>query len=249
MTGGGSKHCLPDRPCSLKTLFRKGHFPRIMLPTSTPFYNLTLLRHGESEGNANEIVQGQSDFPLTPNGIQQTRSLASRWQNTQASLDNPLFDAIIASPLTRTRQTVEIIAGALGLSYELDSIWIERGFGRLEGLSLTEILKKKPPVDFHHPYIPPGEGGESSVDLFLRASKALHSVLQRPAGRYLIVSHGAILNMVIYAILGITPQGHYNSPRFRFGNTAYANFDYDSSTRCWHLLSFDNPEDPMSDSR
>jgi broad specificity phosphatase PhoE len=216
---------------------------------SEPIYSLTLLRHGESEGNAIDLVQGQSDYPLTPKGIQQARTLAARWQNIQASFDGPLFETILASPLTRARQTAEIVAGALNLSVELDSIWIERGFGSLDGWYINDILKITPPVDFHHPYEPPGEGGESSVDLFLRASQALRGVLQRPAGRYLIVSHGAILNMVVYAILGITPQGHYNSPRFAFGNTAYANFTYNAATRRWHLLGFENPEDPLSNYR
>lgn len=220
-----------------------------MLTDSEPFYHLTLLRHGESEGNASDIIQGQSDYPLTPKGIQQARGLATRWQVLQSKLDRPLFDSIIASPLNRARQTAEIIAAVLKLPVELNTIWIERGFGSLDGCRLDDILKRTPPVDFHHPYDPPGEGGESSVDLFLRASQALRSVLLRPAGRYLVVSHGAILNMVVFAILGITPHGHYNSPRFRFGNTAYANFTYDSTSRRWHLLSFENPEDPLSDSR
>jgi 2,3-bisphosphoglycerate-dependent phosphoglycerate mutase len=220
------------------------------MPTaSTSIYTITLLRHGESEGNAADLIQGQSDYPLTARGIEQARSLAARWQIVQARSDGPLFETIVASPLTRARQTAEIVATILSLPLELDAIWIERGFGNLDGRPLDEILELNPPVDFHHPYIPPGEGGESSVDLFLRASQALASVMQRPAGRYLIVSHGAILNMVVYAILGITPHGHYNSPRFRFGNTAFANFTYDAATRRWHLLSFENPEDPMSNPR
>jgi 2,3-bisphosphoglycerate-dependent phosphoglycerate mutase len=216
-----------------------------MPTTHSSTYTLTLLRHGESEGNAADLLQGQAEYPLTPKGIQQARLLAARWQKVQASRDAPLFDTIITSPLARARQTAEIIARQLNLTIELDSMWIERGFGKLDGLSLVEILALNPQVDFHHPYEPPGEGGESSVDLFLRASQALRSLLLRPVGRYLIVSHGAILNMVVYAILGITPHGHYHSPRFHFGNTAFANFTYDPDARRWHLLSFDNPEDPL----
>ena len=217
------------------------------MPTdSGPIYAITLLRHGESEGNAVEIIQGQSDYPLTAKGIQQARALADRWQAIQAGLDAPLFGTIITSPLSRARQTAEIIATGLNTPVELDPIWIERGFGSLDGTPLSEILQIAPPVDFHHPYEPPADGGESSVDLFLRASQALRGVMHRPGGRYLIVSHGAILNMVVYAILGITPHGHYNSPRFSFGNTAYANFSYDAVTRRWRLLSFENPEDPLS---
>lgn len=211
-----------------------------------PAYSITLLRHGESEGNASEIIQGQSDYPLTAKGIQQARDLSGRWQSLQAGYEGRLFDTIIASPLSRARQTAEIIAAGLNMPVELDPIWIERGFGCLDGSLLSDIQQITPPVDFHHPYEPPAEGGESSVDLFLRACQALRSLMHRPAGRYLIVSHGAILNMVVYAILGITPHGHYNSPRFSFGNTAFANFTYDVSSRRWRLLSFENPEDLLS---
>ncbi len=48
---------------------------------STPlFYTLTLLRHGESEGNAAGVIQGQSDHPLTDKGRQQAQALADRWK-------------------------------------------------------------------------------------------------------------------------------------------------------------------------
>jgi broad specificity phosphatase PhoE len=216
-----------------------------MPTTFTPIYSITLLRHGESEGNAVDILQGQSEYPLTSKGIQQAQALANRWLAVQTGLEGPLFETIIASPLSRARQTAEIIGTVLSTPVELDPIWIERGFGCLDGSPLSDIQQINPPVDFHHPYEPPAEGGESSVDLFLRASQALRGVIRRPAGRFLIVSHGAILNMVVYAILGITPHGHYNSPRFSFGNTAYANFTYRADTRRWHLLNFENPEDPF----
>ncbi len=219
-----------------------------MTITPPPIFTITLLRHGESEGNAVEILQGQAEYPLTPNGIQQARALANRWLAIQADMDGPLFEIIIASPLSRARQTAEIIGAVLSTPVELDPLWIERGFGCLDGSPLSEIEHRNPPVDFHHPYEPPAEGGESTVDLFLRASQALREVMHRQAGRFLIVSHGAFLNMVVYAILGITPQGHYNSPRFRFGNTAYASFTYQADARRWHLFGFVNPEDPFSTS-
>ena len=209
-------------------------------------YHITLIRHGESEGNASELVQGQSDYPLTSKGKHQASTLARRWLAIQKAGESPLFDLVIASPLTRARQTAEIIAGKLGVQVELDSAWIERGFGALDGWSLTAIRELNPPVDFHHPYHPPSEGGESAVDLFLRASLALRGVLHRPVGNYLIVSHGALLNMVVYAIMGITPHGHYNSPRFSFGNTTFAHFTYEADALRWHLLSFNNPEDPLA---
>ena len=105
---------------------------------------------------------------------------------------------------------------------------------------LQEIDQQIPPVDFFHPYEPIGGNGESQLDLYTRASLALQRIIRQPAGSYLVVSHGGILNKALYVIMGITPQGHYNSPIFHFGNTGYAQFRYNSSSRQWAVISLNN---------
>ena len=201
-------------------------------------YIITLLRHGESDGNAAGIIQGQLDHPLTALGRQQAEILARRWKARGVT-----FDFVIASPLSRARQTAEIVAGELGLTLELDPVWMERSFGLGEGLSGEAIRQQNPQADFYHPYWPVAPGGESTIETYQRALNGLLGILRRPPGSYLIVSHGAILNMTILAMMGIAPQGHYNSPRFRLGNTAYTRWSYNPETRQWYLLSFVNPED------
>jgi broad specificity phosphatase PhoE len=81
------------------------------------------------------------------------------------------------------------------------------------------------------------------VDLYRRALLAVQDLLRRPPGRYLVVSHGAFLTRVMYVILGITPQGHYNSPAFYLGNTAYLNFTYDAEHRQWRWFGFNSPDE------
>ncbi len=196
-------------------------------------YALTLLRHGESEGNRDGILQGQSDMALTQLGLEQANLLAARWQATGRS-----FDLIISSPLRRALQTAGCIGAALGIPIEIDPLWKERGFGQIEGKTLAEIEMIQPPVNFYQVYTPVGGDGESQMDVYLRACQGLQNVLRRPDGHYLIVSHGAILNMALYAILGLSPQTNYNSPRFRFQNTSFAEFEYAPVTRQWHVLGF-----------
>ena len=198
-------------------------------------YHIALLRHGESEGNLAGVLQGQSDFPLTPEGKEQARRLACFWQTQSVK-----FDLIISSPLLRASQTAEIIASVLETTVEYDPAWKERYFGQLQGSPLEEINQHIPPVDFFHPYDPIGGDGESQLDLYVRAGYALQNLIRRPSGNYLVVSHGGILNKAIYVILGITPQGHYNSPIFHFGNAGYAKFRYNSSTRQWAVISLNN---------
>lgn len=195
-------------------------------------YLITLLRHGESEGNLSGVLQGQSDFPLTAAGVEQAQKLAFCWKSEETK-----FDLIVSSPLLRASQTAEIIADCLKAPIEYDPDWKERNFGRLQGSNLNEIVKRVPSVDFFHPYEPIGGNGESQLDLYSRASQALQKIIRQPAGSYLVVSHGGILNKALYVIMGITPQGHYNSPIFHFGNTGYAQFRYNSASRQWAVIS------------
>ena len=90
---------------------------------SKPFH-ITLLRHGESVGNAESRWQGQADFPLTEKGRAQACALAERWKKEDAK-----FDHVIASPLTRTKETAEIIASVLNLNVEFEPLWLERDNG------------------------------------------------------------------------------------------------------------------------
>jgi len=193
-------------------------------------YNITLLRHGESVGNAEGKHQGQADFPLTEKGEAQVRALVDRWLKEKIH-----FDLIISSPLSRARGTAQIIAETLHIPLDFSPLWMERDNGVLAGLRPEEAIVTYPRPPFIHPYLPIGQTGESQWELYLRAGKAVQDVLHRPAGNYLIVSHGGILNMVLYAILGITPQANFYGPRFRFGNTAFASLSYNPNEHKWYI--------------
>ncbi len=198
---------------------------------SSPIYRITLLRHGESQGNYEGRHQGQADFPLTERGREQSIALLERWKAEAKE-----FDLVISSPLARARQTAEIIAGGMHVRLELDALWMERDNGLMAGLSEDEVRETLPQPQFIHPYQPIGETGESQWELYLRAGKAVQSLFNRPPGKYLIVSHGGILNMFFYAILGIAPQPNFHGPRFRLNNSAFATLYYDPATHRWYII-------------
>jgi 2,3-bisphosphoglycerate-dependent phosphoglycerate mutase len=193
-------------------------------------YQFTLLRHGQSVGNAEGRHQGQFDYPLTPTGIEQAQVLARCWE-----AEGRHFDAILSSPLQRARQTAEIVAVALKSPVEFDPIWMERDNGVLAGLSHAEAAENHPRPPFIHPYQPVGRTGEGIWALYLRAGQAVQGLVRRPPGSYLVVSHGGLLNMVLYAVLGIVPQANFHGARFRFRNTAYAVLFYDPAQHEWLL--------------
>ena len=168
-------------------------------------YSITFLRHGESVGNADGYFQGQSDFPLNQKGINQVHSLVERWKEEKIDID-----LIIASPLSWARQTAEMIAASFQVPLEMDEVWMERDNGYLAGLTHEEGRRKYPQPEFSNIYQSFAVTGEGDWELFLRAGRGLQTLLKKEPGNYLVVSHGGLLNLVMYSILGISPQGNYS---------------------------------------
>jgi 2,3-bisphosphoglycerate-dependent phosphoglycerate mutase len=204
-------------------MYTQTHSPNI--------YNITLLRHGESQGNFEGKHQGQADFPLTDRGRDQSKALLDRWKSKAKE-----FDLVISSPLARARETAEIIASGLSVPLEFDPLWMERDNGLMAGLTEEEVQETLPQPPFIHPYQAIGQTGESQWELYLRAGRAVQSLFCHPHGSYLIVSHGGLLNMFFYAILGIAPQPNFHGPRFRFNNSAFATLSYIPASHRWYIL-------------
>ncbi len=198
-------------------------------------FNITLLRHAESTGNAADCLQGQNNAPLTQKGRRQAKALAEFWND-----HGDKFDLIISSPQERARSTAQIIAKTLGIALQFDPTWMERAFGILEGVPFSEMLEQNPPPDFYHPYDQIGESGECLMDLYLRASKAIQNLLKNPPGSYLVVSHGALLNMAMYSMLGLSPHNYVRGPIFHFKNSGFLELSYKPYTRVWRVLSFND---------
>ncbi len=200
-------------------------------PAFAPPHQFTFVRHGQSTGNEQGVWQGQADYPLTTLGRAQARALGQSWQAAGLT-----FDRAIASPLSRAHETAEIIAAALDTPLEADPIWMERDNGSYAGT--THENRHPPEPDFYHPYLPVGKTGESLWGLYLRGGQALSGLLNRPPGRYLIVSHGGTLNAVLTAALGITPQANFRGAHFSFGNTSFAHLMYTPQFHQWRVYQF-----------
>jgi 2,3-bisphosphoglycerate-dependent phosphoglycerate mutase len=202
--------------------------------SQSPVYHIVFLRHGESVGNAEDRFQGQADFPLTKRGLRQARALARRWQ-----AEGVTFDRCIASPLLRARQTAEVICEALNIPLAFDPAWMEIHNGKMAGLTAEEGARLFPRPAFMTPYDHFGETGESRWELFLRAGGNIQKLIDSPPGRILVVAHGGILNMTLYAILGIPVQADFTGARLLFRNTAFATFEYYAEHHNWYMVGFD----------
>lgn len=142
--------------------------------------DLYLVRHGQTEFNVRNILQGWHDSPLTARGREQ--ALATR---TAFEVRGVTFDHVYSSPLGRARHTAELIAGE-GCSIELIDDLREWHLGSLEGTSNRE-MPPQPLGDY-----PVAFGGESEAQLRSRMVAALSRIMDRPQHNcVLVVSHGS----------------------------------------------------------
>jgi probable phosphoglycerate mutase len=97
-----------------------------------------LVRHGQTEFNAEGRFQGQLDSPLTPLGVEQARRCGA---TLKALIVQASSWTLVSSPLGRTVRTAEIIAEALGLppDFARDPRLSEIGMGSWDGLTVEEI--------------------------------------------------------------------------------------------------------------
>ena len=121
--------------------------------------------------------------------------------------DWPSID-FVSSPLGRTRETMEILRGALGLepdAYRIEPAFLELTFGAWEGLTWREVRRQAPGLAAARErdkwgFTPPG--GESYATLRERISPAVAGLV-RPA---VIVSHGGVARVLLNLLAGIGPD-------------------------------------------
>lgn len=150
---------------------------------------LALIRHGQTEWNRELKLQGSTDIPLNDTGRGQAREAVDL-------LAAEPWDAIVSSPLSRARETAEIIASGLGITlgptYDLLT---ERNYGAAEGATAEVIAERWP--DRQYPGL---ETLESVVD---RGTRALEQIAADFAGaRTIVVCHGTLIRYTLQHLSG-----------------------------------------------
>ena len=105
---------------------------------------IIFIRHGETDWNAEGRFQGQKDIPLNARGRAQARR---NGETLIAAIPDVVEFDFVASPLYRTRETMEIARGAMGLDpagYRTDPILKEITFGHWEGYTAPELEVRFP---------------------------------------------------------------------------------------------------------
>lgn len=151
---------------------------------------LILVRHGETEANARQLLLGRADPPLTALGRQQAAALAS-------AIAAP--HRVISSPLRRARDT----AAAFGCDVVVDARWVEMDYGRLDGSAASAVSEDVWQRWRTDPEFVPA-GGEPLAAVGRRVTAACHDLAAEAADRdVVVVSHVSPIKAAITWALGV----------------------------------------------
>lgn len=195
-----------------------------------------LIRHGETQWNAQGRMMGVSDIPLTTKGQQQAKAVG-------LLLKKYLIDVIYSSPLRRAVKTAQAIhIHHKHVPLHLHDALKERNFGSLEGKTYEEVNAVGAPMVFstawyYTEYQPPG--GERLRDVLGRAQSFIRDIEKNSEGKHVVVvSHGTFQRALICALLGI--QLHELSD-MRFNNASISIVEYAPSGRgVFHITNYTN---------
>ncbi|MGW3041861.1 bifunctional RNase H/acid phosphatase [Kitasatospora sp. NPDC001159] len=176
------------------------------LGTPTTF---VLLRHGETPLTPEKRFSGSG-------GTDPELSDKGRWQAERAAealAARGSIQAVVASPMLRTRQTAETVAARLGLEVRYEDGLREVDFGDWEGLTFGEVQERYPEdlaAWLRSAKAKPSGSGESFTTLTHRAGVARDRILARYAGKtVLVVSHVSPIKTLVRLALGAPPDSMY----------------------------------------
>jgi len=160
---------------------------------------LYLVRHGQTDWNAEHRLQGRADRPLNATGQLQAAAVAQR-------LASEPLEAIYSSDLARAMATAQAIAARHHLTVTLEPRLREISYGTWEGRTMAEIAQRYPSTLEawrHGGYVPEEMGGEPEPAVASRVSALLEELANRPSEeRIALVSHGACLRVLIALLAG-----------------------------------------------
>jgi uncharacterized phosphatase len=161
------------------------------------------IRHGQTDWNRDDRLQGSTDIPLNETGRAQAHEAAELLQGER-------FEVIVSSPLVRARETAQIIADDLNIELGPSYIeLVERDYGALEGESSSEMVARHPDRDY--------PGAETLASVVGRGIAGLRRIAADYGDRdVVIVCHGTIIRYTLAALAGRRLPGIMNGSSSMF---------------------------------
>ncbi|HEV7681933.1 MAG TPA: histidine phosphatase family protein [Pyrinomonadaceae bacterium] len=184
--------------------------------------HVVIIRHGQSQGNAEGRFGGHTDTPLSPRGRKQA-------QATARALAAEKFTAIYSSDLPRAIETASPLAQLTGVSLITTDALRERSVGVMEGLTFEEAAEQHPEQyqallhrDFEHVLA----GGESYRQTLDRASRQLDEAIeQHKGGRIVLFAHTGTICILILHLMGALDAPDLKPVWIATANCGIARFD------------------------
>lgn len=191
-------------------------------PGSSPVKHILLVRHGQTEYNRLNRVQGRGiNAPLNEKGLWQAQRVAEALVEFKP-------EVVYSSSLTRAKQTAEQIVHRLGLDVSRYPIahqnLDEMDFGNLEGALVDEKISELQDLVAswklgNSTYA--ATGGESPEQVYDRASTQIHSILHaaehKKHSTFVFVLHGRLLRVLLSKWLGYGLKGMHEIPHHNAG--------------------------------
>ncbi len=182
------------------------------------------VRHGRSVANSEFIIQGRIDSPLSGEGRKQALKTAKLLKEKYSDT----IEAIYTSPLSRARETAEIIANELNFPGNIVVVedLTEASFGKWEGKTPEEVIKEDPELFYlwlKNPseVIPPG--GEGFDRVRERISRAMESIRKKESGKnVVVVGHAASFSAYLNFLYSFPPESLW---KIALGNASISIFD------------------------
>jgi len=162
---------------------------------------IILIRHGETEWNSQQRMQGHSNSDLSAEGRGQIQALG-KWMKYVS------FDHIYSSDTLRAMQTAKAITQFSGHTLHLDKRIREKNLGVFEGLTSNEAKERFP--DVYNLFKTAGRNyvidkGESTQQLLDRSLEFIEEIrLRHPDQRVVIVTHGGVVRVLMKHTLGLS---------------------------------------------
>lgn len=163
---------------------------------------VVVLRHGQTDWNAQQRWQGRTDVPLNDVGRRQAEQAG-----ISLAADDGMFDAILSSPQVRALETAQIVASHWPeAQIGTDERLAEFSAGCFEGRTRAEIVEQWPDLlaSFTRGEdLPLGRTGERPSQVRARVAEVFADVVRGDARRVLLVAHGGVLMNLANDVAGV----------------------------------------------
>ena len=209
--------------------------------SDTGITTVYLIRHGETDWNAQHRWQGHADVPLNSKGRAQAAALAAWFQERDTTVD-----AIYSSDLQRALATAQPVSDALGLTVETDATLRELNVGRWEGLQSADIDERYPGMRrrwYDNVATYPLPEGESVGAMQTRMTRYYYDAVARHAGgTIMLVAHGGALTTLLAEVEGQSLAKAWMNRDRKFDNTGVTIVSHDHGSGASQLDTFNLTE-------